>query len=193
RTQTSPYNPDRSKTPRDHEASADSCLPLLSRSPAIPTATLAAHPNQTRALRMVWIVAVPARRRSRPSLEHAVRWSGSWQRKRREATRTTRLRQRVSVSFDAGRAEIPSRPRGPARQSGAGLPGDRAEGDRSQAIGRSPRRADDVRLRDSARVIAGIEQLPLPLGDDVDGATDHFDRGLVVDCVRRNRQTGRPE
>src|SRR6476469_10619639 len=45
----------------------------------------------------------------------------------------------------------------------------------------------------SARVGAGIEQLPLPLGDDFDGATDHFDRRLVVDCVRRNRQTGRPD
>ena len=44
-----------------------------------------------------------------------------------------------------------------------------------------------------ARVRAGIEQLPLPLGDDFDGATDHFDRSLVVDCVRRDRQTGRPE
>ena len=54
-------------------------------------------------------------------------------------------------------------------------------------------RADDVRLRDFACVRAGIEQLPLPLGDDFDGATDHFDRGLVVDCVRRDRQTGRPE
>src|SRR5260221_14699226 len=40
------------------------------------------------------------------------------------------------------------------------------------------------RLRDFARVRAGIEQLPLPLGSDFDGATDHFDRGLFVDSLR---------
>ena len=31
-----------------------------------------------------------------------------------------------------------------------------------------------------------------PFGDDLDGAVDHFDGGLVVDRVRRPRQLGRP-
>ena len=32
----------------------------------------------------------------------------------------------------------------------------------------------------------------MPLGDDLDGPVDHFNGGLVVDRVRRTRQTGRP-
>ena len=38
--------------------------------------------------------------------------------------------------------------------------------------------------RRPARSIRG-EQFPVPLGDDFDGAVDHFDGGLVVDRVRR--------
>ena len=33
----------------------------------------------------------------------------------------------------------------------------------------------------------------LPSETTSNGATDHFDRRLVVDCVRRNRQTCRPD
>jgi hypothetical protein len=39
---------------------------------------------------------------------------------------------------------------------------------------------------------AGGEQFPLPLGDDFDGAVDHFDGGLVVDGVRLTRDVGGP-
>jgi hypothetical protein len=39
---------------------------------------------------------------------------------------------------------------------------------------------------------AGGEQFPLPLGDDFDGAVDHFDGGLVVDGVRLARDVGGP-
>src|SRR6185503_219225 len=38
----------------------------------------------------------------------------------------------------------------------------------------------------------GREQLPGPLGDDLDGAIGHLDRGLVVDGVRRTRDVGGP-
>src|SRR5881227_1330008 len=36
------------------------------------------------------------------------------------------------------------------------------------------------------------KQLPVPLGDDFDGAVDYFDGGLVVDRIRRPRQAGGP-
>ena len=39
---------------------------------------------------------------------------------------------------------------------------------------------------------AGGEQLPVPLGDDADGAVDHLYGGVVVDCVCRIRQAGSP-
>src|SRR5262245_11236419 len=38
----------------------------------------------------------------------------------------------------------------------------------------------------------GGEQLPVPLGDDLDRAVDHFDGGVVVDRVRRPWDFGRP-
>ena len=37
-----------------------------------------------------------------------------------------------------------------------------------------------------ACILAGGKQLPVPLGDDFDGAVDHFDGGLIVDRVRRH-------
>src|SRR5438067_10004052 len=36
------------------------------------------------------------------------------------------------------------------------------------------------------------KQLPVPLGDDFDGAVDDFDGGLVVDRIRRPGQAGGP-
>ena len=37
-----------------------------------------------------------------------------------------------------------------------------------------------------------VEKFPMPFGDDLDGAVDHLDGGLVVDRVRRTRDAGRP-
>src|SRR6266542_1219817 len=39
---------------------------------------------------------------------------------------------------------------------------------------------------------AGSEQLPVPLGDDFDGAVDDFYRGLIVNRVRRYWYPGGP-
>jgi hypothetical protein len=39
---------------------------------------------------------------------------------------------------------------------------------------------------------AGGEQLPVPLGDDFDGAVGHLDRGLIVNRIRRIWDPGRP-
>src|ERR1700733_9811934 len=36
------------------------------------------------------------------------------------------------------------------------------------------------------------EPLPVPLGDDFDATIGHFDRGLIVNRVRRLRHAGRP-
>jgi hypothetical protein len=42
-----------------------------------------------------------------------------------------------------------------------------------------------TRLRQATfRGRAGGEQLPMALGDDIDGAVDHLDGGLIVDRVR---------
>ena len=38
----------------------------------------------------------------------------------------------------------------------------------------------------------GVDVPPAPLGDDLDGAVDDLDGGLVVDGVRRTSQAGRP-
>jgi hypothetical protein len=35
--------------------------------------------------------------------------------------------------------------------------------------------------------VSGVEQLPVPFGDDLNGAVDHFDGRLIVYCVRRHR------
>jgi hypothetical protein len=32
----------------------------------------------------------------------------------------------------------------------------------------------------------------MAFGDDFDGSVNHFDGGLIVDCVRRTSETGRP-
>jgi hypothetical protein len=37
----------------------------------------------------------------------------------------------------------------------------------------------------STSTVLGGEQFPVPLGDDFDGAVNHFDGGLVVDRIRR--------
>ena len=34
---------------------------------------------------------------------------------------------------------------------------------------------------------SGVEQLPVPFGDDLNGAVDHFNGRLIVYCVRRHR------
>jgi hypothetical protein len=36
------------------------------------------------------------------------------------------------------------------------------------------------------------EQLPVPLGDDLDGAFAHLDGGLVIDCVGRSPEADCP-
>ena len=53
-------------------------------------------------------------------------------------------------------------------------------------------RADDP-LQPSARVLrrvacfwAWVKQFPVAFGDDLDSTVDHFDRGLIVDRVRRD-------
>ena len=38
----------------------------------------------------------------------------------------------------------------------------------------------------------GGKQLPVPLGDDFDGAVGHLDGGLIVNCVHRHRQPRSP-
>src|SRR5262249_45130138 len=51
KTQTSPCNPDRSPTPRDHEASADPCFPPLEQVTRPPTTTLATERSVNESLR----------------------------------------------------------------------------------------------------------------------------------------------
>src|SRR5579884_4393221 len=40
--------------------------------------------------------------------------------------------------------------------------------------------------------VSGGKQRPVPLGDDVDGAVDHLNGGLVVDCIGRIAEARRP-
>src|SRR6185437_529342 len=41
------------------------------------------------------------------------------------------------------------------------------------------------RVRRLGFLAAGRKELPVPLGDDFDLTVGHFDRALIVDCVRR--------
>src|SRR3954466_14519902 len=63
---------------------------------------------------------------------------------------------------------------------------------RPDGAGRAQGRRDP--LRQAALPTGGSrgEQLPVSLGDDLDGPIDHFDGRLVVDRVRRPRQAGGP-
>jgi integrase len=55
----------------------------------------------------------------------------------------------------------------------------------------SPAARQGLAITDPRRASRG-EQFPVPLGDDFYGAVGHSDGGLVVDRVRRTRDTGRP-
>jgi hypothetical protein len=53
--------------------------------------------------------------------------------------------------------------------------------------------AAESRLRPTAlELVSGDKQLPVPLGDDFDGAVAHFDGGLIVNRIRRIWDPGRP-
>src|SRR5262249_2022167 len=51
---------------------------------------------------------------------------------------------------------------------------------------------EHARLRAAPAYVLGGKQLPVPLGDDLDGAVDHFDGGLIVDRVSRYCYPGGP-
>jgi hypothetical protein len=50
----------------------------------------------------------------------------------------------------------------------------------------------DIRFPGYVLCVSGFEQLPVPFGDYLKGAVDHFDGRLIVYCVRRDRDPGRP-
>jgi len=61
---------------------------------------------------------------------------------------------------------------------------------RTQSPLRTPvsvRKATDRERSAGHPSVSGVEQLPVPFGDDLNGAVDHFDGRLIVYSVRRHR------
>ena len=112
----------------------------------------------------------------------------------------------VAFSLPRGTARIPSgsSPRGSTSSGTARRARRRICSRRSASIsatrrrGRSPSASSTAASRPPKRAstrstrLSAAEQLPVPLGDDLGASVDHSDGGLVVDCVRRDRDSGRP-